>query len=110
MGAFVILFLVQAFRKNKLAAFAAKETFGLIFKTTVYGILAWCLIYGVYILLTVRLGIMHKGDYLIARSFFTVDFPHPERPIFAIALYMIYVFCLIISIQYHFHNKKERLL
>ena len=110
MGAFVILFLVQAFRKNKLAVFTKTITFGLTFKMIIYGLLAWGLIFGIYTLLTDRLGVIHKGDYLIARYFFTIDFPHPERPIFAIAMYMVYVFCFIISIQYRIHNKKERKL
>lgn len=107
MGTIGIFILVHAFRKNKLAVFKANETFELSIKTIIYCTLAWCLTYGIYVLLAFRLGIIHIGEYLIAPSFFTVDFPHPERPVFAIALCMVYFFCFIISIRYYFNNKKE---
>lgn len=107
MGAFVISFLVRAFRKNQLSSFVKKDAFVLISKTIVCGLLAWCFTYAIYIILVKRLQLIDKGDFLIDPSIFIVDFPHPERPLFAMALYLIYVLSFLYSIRFHYYNSRK---
>lgn len=107
MGTINIFSLGHAFRKTKYRAFKAKENFKLLIRTIFYSALIWCLTYAIYVLLVHRLGILHEGEYLSDPSVFIVDFPHPERPIFAIALCTVYVFCFAISIQCNLKIKEE---
>jgi hypothetical protein len=110
MGAFVILLLVRAFRKNRLIALVKKDTLVLIIKSIICGIVAWGCMYGIYIILVERLQLIDKGDYLVDPSIFIVDFPHPERPVFAMAIYLIYVLSFLFSIRYHYYNGRQLLL
>ncbi len=104
MGAIGFLILAKVFQKTNLKVPTLKEAFGIILKTIIWGISAWCLVYVIYLLLIST--ILHRGNYFISTSIFVFDFPHPERLIFAALLCMVYTYCIIASIQYQAYKKE----
>ncbi len=104
VGAIGFLILAKTFQRTNLNVPSIKETPGIILKITIYSIAVWCSVYLIYRLLVST--ILQQGDHFISTSIFVFDFPHPERPIFAALLCVVYTYCIIASIKYQSYKKE----
>jgi hypothetical protein len=107
MASIAFFILVQTFRGIKFKRPTVKDVFKIILKITMYSIVTWCSVYFIYHLLTDTFGVIHYRDSFISTAVFTVDFPHPDRPVIAALLCIIYTFCIIAFIRSYAYTEES---
>lgn len=100
MGAVCFVILARLLRKSLPEIPSGKSPLLIMLFTTIAGVSTWCLVYFVFKILT-DFSILKEYDFFISKTVFHFVFPHPERVFLMILVCMIYVYCIIASIQYH---------